>query len=1047
MVYTNDLVKVNGNFSSTQKAIDYTINPEWQNRDALWAFVSASQEGIGKVIYEHISNLVQNVRDIDTCGLHQLYSIAQELDVDQIFSYDLQYPVDLEELMNNLSTQRSFTVVSGYILDNYTLDDIYHTVGTDVTQEQYYDLSGNITLSEYATSTGTIYSLPWQSVNPNYYSEFATNNIILMSNTSNFTSGMIAKVTDSLNNIYYGQCNYIQDDTFINVIGTTLPSSGIIQKLEYSDNIININDNDYITGFLEPLLYHHLDTYANYSEKTDTTWTEQQIDTFYQEFSGVVDRNELDYLAQAGQLSTRAIIAKQYQGFMDDIYYDPSTVYSETTSAEIIEYCTHVLRNICVRASYQRETLKTIAQKHAMIGSTHALEKLIAEYILRSFTKKEGWRLYVEPDGTTTEVQNAYQMESYLPPLASIYGQFDTKVIEYWDNTEYMNISAESPYICGVTGYTDVVETTSMIDISGNLLTGNVTGSVPVYSEGLCGYIVTGGNTRFWEGENLYDAILMSETNSAEVSAFYARMGMTGTLEDMYNFQSYLWNMYAVSGLNRMAEIPDLTGTPTSAYLNTPISEIPSSGWIVSPTSLSAIHKKYIGVISGDVPPNNWKNQQYPTMAPQPFIWNLVEKIVEEFPKIFQTLLYTEQSTLEQLSSQVDINGNLIDSWKYFNHEYIGYNTNYEQSKNLDYLEHMNPDIDRDGPFHVDALSAYINYIKNNPYSLVDGMSGFYDHIERHFSLTDFNSPNIAKQLTTFTSDVLNLSGKHIFQYAYDHLDNHFMLYKDDDEFETPGQLWCRYRNHPIPFPMSKGILNEDHILQQVYMYDGGTEWHRSLESVYNSKCYDFGIFGNLMWIFGEDTVDNTNVTDPNDFQSTSPRFMMFELNNVYDPDTDELRYSMVYNTLVITPTETLRKEDFIGVYMHQQYIILVYLQYFDTVNGTATFTFKHYDRNLKKFVVHPRESVFISGVWNTVTERYDPMPPVYTNINTNDHLWKLSVSEELVTIAYESQNSVYPSETDFDNSITTIDLYKDTLSDNFGDYNAYEWKYIMENM
>ena len=551
MTYTNSLMKVNGDFSSTEKAREYSINPVWKDYDSLWAFVSASQEEVGAVVYEHIANLVQNVRDIDTCGLHQLYSIAKELDVEQIFSYDLAYPVELEEIMNTLSIGRSFELTSGYILHNDTLSAIYDSIGVTTSSIQYYDISGDITTSATYDTTALI-----------------TGSIIL--------------------------------------------------------------DDDYISGFIEPVIKNNLTEYANYDDDTIQPWTEADISIFSQEFSAYIDRSEIEQLEAGGKLSRRKLMALQYQGFMDDIYYDPTSGYNSTTSGKIVDYCTHILRNICVRASYQRETLKTIAQKHAMIGSTNAIEKLISEYILRSFTKKDDWRLYVEPSGSLKpqKLNDASEMEDNLPHIYDIANpNFDVRVVEYWDNTEYMNISAESPLVCGVTGYSLTYDTTSYIDISGNLITGTVSGLTPDYGTGLCGYMVTGGNNRFWEGENLNDAILLSETNSAEISAFYKNIGLTGDYQQMYETQTDLWDIHAVSGMNRMAVIPELTGVPLSAYSTTPVSAIPSTGWLVEPTSLSDMHRKYIGVVSGDVPPSNIKNQIYPTMAPQPFIWNLVEKI------------------------------------------------------------------------------------------------------------------------------------------------------------------------------------------------------------------------------------------------------------------------------------------------------------------------------------------------------------------------------------------------------------------------------------
>ena len=125
-------------------------------------------------------------------------------------------------------------------------------------------------------------------------------------------------------------------------------------------------------------------------------------------------------------------------------------------------------------------------------------------------------------------------------------------------------------------------------------------------------------------------------------------------------------------------------------------------------------------------------------------------------------------------------------------------------------------------------------------------------------------------------------------------------------------------------------------------------------------------------------------------------------------------------------------KTNFIGVYSHLDYIVFVYLDSFDGNTGTAVFKFKHYDKYDKEFITSPLETVIIPG-----------LQPPYTG--TTDHIWKLSTSESLVTIGYESINS--STATEFVNSITTVDLIKNTLSTDVGEYAVHEWKYIMENM
>lgn len=861
----NQLLKLNEDFKFTEKLREYAMNPVWKDEySTLWTIVSGSSENMGRTVYEHIANYVQNVSDIDTCGLSQLYSIATELDVADIFSYNLQYPVGLERLMNLLSIGRSYLLTSGYVLEDATLDSMYTSLS---------GISGDI------------------------------------------------------------------------------------------------SDSDYISGILEPVLSGHLTYYANFSTSDPS-------------LSGT---------------------AEDYRGFMDDIYSDPASEYGVTTSALIIDECTHVLRNICIKASYQRETLKTIARKHAMIGTNRAVEKIVAEYILRSFTKKSDWRLHVIPSGDTAApgINSQYVLEQYVPHISGISNYFNIDVIEYYDTTEYLNISAHTPPVCGTVGYTTGTMVSSIVTTEGYIETGEYyTTGIPVYDI-VSASMVQGGNSRFWEGDMLYDNITDSEHTCAEVESYYRNIGLAEYYTDSFNILTAIYDNYAVSGFDRYAYIPDLTGTlsPEASGIT---GTIPLSAYSTLPTDMVPIHRKYIGTeTSGVNPPANIKNSLYPTIAPQPFIWNLIEKAYEEFPEIIRIILMSEQANEAFFDESVDISGNTIDSWKYFNHEFVGYDTYYEHSTNLDYREDMVPEVDRDGPFDVDALSALICDFGN--------ISGRYAHIERNFDISG-TMPVIDDQLDFFRNDIINLSASVIYQYSWDQYDNHYFLYKDDDEYNASGTMWMRYRNHPLPFPLSYGGYG-DREIQQLY-----TRGLTGMTDMMNGKTYDFDIVGSHMWMLGHDDISGS---------------MIYVTRNDYVDFTSDPNIGREIFAVVVAGigNEAPRKmavtggvNSFIGVYEYNEYLVFV------TCDGTSasvaypgryviTFRFAYYSRKTSMF-----ENVFVPGASiDNVADIYDP--------GDGRRVFRMAVSEDLVTIAYESSNGLYPA-VDYVNGITTVDMPKAMTSD-----------------
>ena len=58
-------------------------------------------------------------------------------------------------------------------------------------------------------------------------------------------------------------------------------------------------------------------------------------------------------------------------------------------------------------------------------------------------------------------------------------------------------------------------------------------------------------------------------------------------------------------------------------------------------------------------------------------------------------------------------------------------------------------------------------------------------------------------------------------------------------------------------------------------------------------------------------------------------------------------------------------------------------------------------------------------------------------------NVWRLAVSEKLVTIAYEARND---DSNEFVNSIVTIDIKKDTLSSASNDVAIVNWNTVLES-
>ena len=931
---TGCMTKINSQFPFTEKLKEFSMNPKWQDRYSMWDFVSASSEDIGQILYEHGKNFVQNVRDIDTCSIHALHSMAQEMDLEYVFNYDLIYPAPLEKLMDLLSTNRSYLLTTGYLLKEDCLDYLYNKYGVD--------LNKNTVLLNVGVTDENI-----------------------QSNTNPVTGLTLEDIIEPVTGLSIEHATNISD---------------------YAKYSIYIPDEDYIE-YMESLLTQHFKEYTSYYPRTNLIPT-------YDEDCNIIypDNEDTDYYQTESIRENAFKISQEYIGFLDSITHNPELEWNSETSAGIVEEGVHILRNICIKTSYYRDILKDTIQRYAMIGSTRAIEKLMYEYILRNMTEQTAWRYWVAPIGTSESLDEANELNTVLPNISNMDEHFNIQVVEYWDYTEYMNISAASPYVCGIVGYDTVSETVSSIDTSGYIVTSIDEYEVPIWDDtGLCGLVVEGGNERYWEGKTKDTYISYSENSPAEVSGFYREVGVEGnSLQDYCDFQAYLFDTFAVSGLDRLSIYPELCGV-----------------------SLVDIHKKYIGNISGDIPPANIKNQEYPTMAPQPFIWNLVEKIPNIFMNLDSRLLFTASPGNDYIPDMVDAFGNLIDSWKFPNHEYMGYNTYYEESHNNDWDYKENKDIDRDGSFHPDALSAYL--IDSSP----ENMAQYYTQLGPDFQLSA-SVPRIDWQLEGYYDNIVGLKDYEIAQYAWDGEDNHYMLYKDirNPVYEMPGRIYMRYRNHPIPFPLvidknidSPSLVGQKNncgrYVSQLYTYN-----LMGINKVINN-CHEFGFDGSLLWMQG---VDKTMITKVGYID--------------FPPPLNERQFSIIIDEKNVPQTIYKSYMSYIGTYRDYGNLIFLYYNGYDSENKTIQLEFYYYN-------VYDNKLLNDSVILNIKT---DYAPYKWDDHNFNENIFKLASNNKSLSIAYEAYNSD-KLHTGYDNSIVTVDIIN--ISNEI--YNIKEWKNIQE--
>jgi len=421
-------------------------------------------------------------------------------------------------------------------------------------------------------------------------------------------------------------------------------------------------------------------------------------------------------------------------------------------------------------------------------------------------------------------------------------------------------------------------------------------------------------------------------------------------------------------------------------------------------SEISGVLYKYSGTVSGDNPPVNYKNIQYSTIAQQPFIWNLIEKIYEIYPRVIALFQPTSTHEILHLPYQVSLtgatSGQIIDSWKHYNNEYLGYTTNYEESTNLKYNYTEHKDIDRDGTFHMHALNEYL--LSGDTHLDMMFMDKHYSHLGRYYSISGNNNLNIQAQLSGFLSDVKSVSGKQVAQYHTDMFNNSFYLYKENrDQLLEPGFLWMRYRNHPIGFPIYK---QEHDDTNQLYLRSGNLNY----DNIVNGGCYDFDVINDFLLLIGNNGTEDV--------------VSIAKIGESYFSDKNKPYYTVLVDSTT-KPVElpiSNNIDNYIGYYLYDKYIIIITLNKWDLTNHKLMLNFTYFNTET---------SLVDTTISDVITIHNIPAGPYTFNVvPENNYIWKLSQSENFIHIAYECELPTKPNS--FENGIVTIDIPKISLDE-----------------
>lgn len=980
-----NFTNISGNLEFTNTLKQYFGSHSWDDKDELFNILSASTESFGNLLIEKIANYTKNISDIDICELDSLYSIANLLDIYDLVGYNISYPTPLYKLMSQLSISRNYLLQYGIKLDTNELSAVYNNLETSYTESSglVSAYSGTIiTDNNYLTGfiDDTLTNHIEYHINPNNYIESISSRVLdyqsfLESINPNseidtfsysVSSQMISASVPILRNlaldISYHRSTLQNMMQKYAIIGTNTAIENIVTEYisktftknnnwrysnveSYDSTLLSSNIADGLMQNLSSLKDLHIDIIEYYDPteylniQTDNIATTSiitgtsavyipitEIDisgNFLTGYSGYVQNTSLSSITYSAEF-TQAYL-------LDNIYVSKTFLSGDMTSPQtgILTGSYDKLDYINIDVEISGRTLT------ASIGGINKIGSIIAEDYLEESGNNTAYTGVADNYYFKGQIEYPNTIPEYAgSDIATIYSPYITHNV----NAQlYNNGNAVSATIETYDVSASVLSSNDKYYSETILYTNNINLSA------LSTYIpLIEGNAKYWNGDNLTNAKIISEHTSGDVYDLYNNIGFTTSFQDIEDKNNDIFNTFAVSAYN---------------------------------DELSSIQQRYIK--DGLTPVLNYKNTSFPTISPQPFVWNLVEKIKEKYPNLLASLLFTDQSSTAVYSGMTDSFGNIIDSWKYNHHEYTGYQTQYEANLNKDYNNNENKNAGIDNVFNMDALSAYLATI-----DYTNVLSSYYSHINATYNIDGILSadPRINTQLTDFKSNIQNINNKLIYNYGTDIYENVWSLYKSEDELSANGDLFIRYKDHPIAFP----AYNDNYLKSQLQL-DTDIISVTGLTNILSGNCNDFNIYDQTIWLYGNDKVYL--------FQTSNQYNSNYIYTNLYginvNPITNDIPYSI-----------DITNNNLVGSFDDENYVYTVLYDSYEASTDRLSFVIYKYGKYDKTFKHSP---LIVTDI---------PVAP-YTDLN-----FKLTKSDVIIHIAFESEG-----QGDYTNTICVFDL------------------------
>jgi len=465
----------------------YKDNPDNCYYKDFWQFLDITSSDIVNKLYERVDNFINNIKDIDYAEVDSIVNLAKQFNIENNlinFIEKTNFPLEILELINIFSINKSLLLKSDTILTNETLSGLYYNYFYNTTSAFINGLSAiSPFVSGFTSGFVDTYIPSIQHINVAIPKEEYIQLIELSGNVNN-----AAYIS---NNIYVSNKEYYD---FVEYVFKEVLNKFIYLKYRTEELNIPTGLTGYIFEYIYPEILPTINIDAQLSQE------EQEIIdlliknniTYTFDYKTIADKIELGIdllenytlleqqilnleLAKRNKLITkdsyalnknkrlREVKVKEYFGFVYNFgiidYNDFFLKYSDYLDKNKFEYIRNsnqdfisiindneviinnnyigntakFLKNLCIDISKFREYFKNFLKKELLSLSNKGIKVLVKELF----------------DNYIFDLSGKYYSNMNLhPELSGLFNipkhsKFSIDIIEYYDANEYLNIKSD----------------------------------------------------------------------------------------------------------------------------------------------------------------------------------------------------------------------------------------------------------------------------------------------------------------------------------------------------------------------------------------------------------------------------------------------------------------------------------------------------------------------------------------------------------------------------------------------------------------------------